>query len=51
VAWVDDLTTDRDPHGYDLCQRHAARVGVPSGWRLDDRRTRVVVPLRERLAG
>jgi hypothetical protein len=40
VAWLDDLTDERDPHAYDLCQRHGARVSVPNGWRLEDRRTR-----------
>lgn len=40
VAWLDDLSDERDPHGYDLCQRHGARVSVPNGWRLEDRRTR-----------
>jgi hypothetical protein len=44
VAWVDELTVDRDPHGYDLCWRHASRISVPHGWRLDDRRELHVVP-------
>jgi hypothetical protein len=39
-AWLDDLASERDPHGYDLCARHAARVTVPHGWSLDDRRAR-----------
>ena len=38
VVWLDDLHEDRDPHHYDLCQRHADRLRVPSGWRLEDRR-------------
>lgn len=37
-AWLDDLHRDRDPHGYDLCERHADRMRVPTGWQLDDRR-------------
>jgi hypothetical protein len=37
-AWLDDLAPERDPHGYDLCDRHAARVTVPHRWELDDRR-------------
>lgn len=37
-VWLDVLVTERDPHAYDLCERHAARLTVPSGWRLDDRR-------------
>ena len=40
VVWLDDLSRDRDPHGYDLCERHSSRLGVPHGWRLDDRRER-----------
>jgi hypothetical protein len=43
AAWLDPLTPERDPHAYDLCDRHAARVGVPVGWRLEDRRSLVVV--------
>lgn len=37
-AWLDHLSAERDPHAYDLCNRHAARLSVPSGWSLDDRR-------------
>lgn len=37
-VWIDVLADERDPHSYDLCARHAARVSVPNGWRLDDRR-------------
>lgn len=40
LVWLDDLTPERDPHSYDLCHRHAARLSVPNGWRLDDRRVR-----------
>ena len=47
VAFLDGLTLERDPHGYDLCERHGARVRVPNGWELFDRRT----DLLERLAG
>ena len=43
MAWLDDMTPDRDPHGYDLCDRHADRISVPHGWRLDDRRAEVEV--------
>jgi len=39
-AWLDLLSAERDPHGYDLCERHAGRLRVPHGWRLDDRRPR-----------
>jgi hypothetical protein len=37
-VWLDDLTHDRDPHSYDLCDRHAGRLTVPQGWQLRDRR-------------
>ena len=38
LVWIDELTAERDPHSYDLCPRHAARLSVPNGWQLDDRR-------------
>jgi hypothetical protein len=38
VVWLDVLHVERDPHGYDLCTRHADRLGVPNGWELRDRR-------------
>lgn len=38
LVWIDELTTERDPHAYDLCGRHGARVTVPQGWQLRDRR-------------
>jgi Protein of unknown function (DUF3499) len=37
-VWLDELRPERDPHAYDLCRRHAARLSVPQGWRLADRR-------------
>jgi hypothetical protein len=37
-VWIDELTAERDPHGYDMCARHAERLSVPLGWRLADRR-------------
>jgi len=39
AVWLDDLSAERDPHAYDLCRRHGARLSVPHGWRLEDRRT------------
>ena len=51
VVWLDDLLGERDPHAYDLCDRHAGRVSVPNGWRLEDRRERVLVSFAPRLAG
>lgn len=37
-VWLDELLAERDPHAYDLCRRHAARLSVPVGWHLADRR-------------
>jgi len=37
-VWLDHLSNERDPHAYDLCERHAQRLSVPSGWSLEDRR-------------
>lgn len=37
-AWLDNLIPERDPHAYDLCERHGERLSVPAGWSLDDRR-------------
>jgi hypothetical protein len=37
-VWLDALAHERDPHGYDLCEVHAARLSVPVGWHLLDRR-------------
>jgi hypothetical protein len=37
-VWLDHLSAERDPHAYDLCDRHAGRLSVPSGWSLEDRR-------------
>lgn len=38
LAWLDPLHAERDPHAYDLCDRHAARLSPPQGWQLRDRR-------------
>lgn len=37
-VWLDDLTAERDPHAYDLCDRHADRLTAPQGWQIRDRR-------------
>ena len=37
-VWLDDLAGERDPHAYDLCGRHAARLTAPRGWQVRDRR-------------
>lgn len=36
-VWLDVLSADRDPHGYDLCRTHANALSVPVGWQLTDR--------------
>ncbi len=37
-VWLDYLSPEREPHMYDMCDRHAQRLSVPRGWHLDDRR-------------
>lgn len=37
-VWIDGLDADESPAGYDLCEDHADRLGVPSGWSRTDRR-------------
>jgi hypothetical protein len=37
-VWLDGLATERDPHAYDLCRRHADRLTAPEGWHVRDRR-------------
>jgi hypothetical protein len=44
-VWLDALSVDRDPHGYDLCAAHAGRLSVPVGWHLLDRREASAVAL------
>lgn len=51
LVWLDDLTAERDPHEYDLCETHADRLKPPSGWHLEDRRRRTHVYDAGRLAG
>lgn len=50
AAWLHDLPGERDPHAYDLCEHHVARLRVPSGWSLEDHRTHST-SLSHRLAG
>lgn len=38
TVWLDALRVEGDPHHYDLCEAHAARLRVPHGWQLLDRR-------------
>jgi hypothetical protein len=42
-VWLDDLSVERDPHAYDLCDRHADRLTAPQGWQVRDRRQTDVV--------
>ena len=53
LVWIDDLSAERDPHGYDLCVRHTRRLSAPNGWRVEDRRTAQVLAMSgfTRLAG
>ncbi len=37
-VWLDELSAERDPHAYDLCERHANRLTAPQGWQVRDRR-------------
>ena len=37
-VWLDPLHPERDPHSYDLCERHAGRLTAPQGWQVRDRR-------------
>ena len=37
-VWLDVLALERDPHAYDLCDRHANRLTAPQGWQVRDRR-------------
>jgi Protein of unknown function (DUF3499) len=37
-VWLDELTDERDPHGYDMCPAHAGRLSAPQGWHVLDRR-------------
>ena len=43
-VWIDELSIEREPHAYDLCEQHAATLAAPQGWRIDDRR-RISTPL------
>jgi Protein of unknown function (DUF3499) len=38
VVWLDPVHIEAHPANHDLCDRHAGRLSVPNGWRLDDRR-------------
>ena len=34
TALIDALSEFREPHAYDLCDDHAARLTAPQGWRV-----------------
>ena len=34
TAVLGPLATRAEPHGYDLCARHAAQLRVPRGWQV-----------------
>lgn len=34
MAVVGPLSTTVEPHGYDLCERHAERLSAPQGWQV-----------------
>ena len=34
TATIDELSEFRDPHAYDLCDEHAARLTAPQGWHV-----------------
>lgn len=34
-AVLGPIATYSEPHAYDLCERHAARLTVPNGWSVD----------------
>jgi hypothetical protein len=38
TVWLDPLLDDDHPARHDLCDRHANRLSVPNGWRLENRR-------------
>ncbi|GAA4265339.1 DUF3499 family protein [Frondihabitans peucedani] len=34
MAVVGPLALASEPHGYDLCERHAERLSAPQGWQV-----------------
>ncbi|BDZ51491.1 hypothetical protein GCM10025867_37320 [Frondihabitans sucicola] len=34
MAVVGPLAVTAEPHGYDLCARHAERLSAPQGWQV-----------------
>jgi hypothetical protein len=33
-AVIGPLATRKEPHSYDLCEKHSLRLTVPVGWRM-----------------
>jgi hypothetical protein len=38
TVWIEGLSDESHPMTHDLCEAHAASLGVPRGWVLQDRR-------------
>ncbi|WP_369824039.1 DUF3499 family protein [Frondihabitans sp. PAMC 28766] len=34
MAVVGPLSSTVEPHGYDLCEKHAERLSAPQGWQV-----------------
>jgi hypothetical protein len=34
MAVLGPLAIRREPHSYDLCERHAERLSAPQGWQI-----------------
>ena len=49
-VWLDELSAERDPHAYDLCERHADRLTAPQGWQVRDRRRTPATPMYHAVA-
>ncbi|GAB2646945.1 DUF3499 domain-containing protein [Gordonia jinhuaensis] len=47
TAVVGPLATVSEPHSWDLCERHAARVTVPRGWEMIRSGTGFARPVRD----
>ncbi|MEU6861081.1 DUF3499 domain-containing protein [Glycomyces sp. NPDC046736] len=45
TAVVGPLSTNREPHSYDLCDAHARRLTVPHGWELVRHQGDYAVPM------
>ena len=44
TVWLEALAAEAHPMVHDLCDRHAARLSVPQGWELVDRRAVATLP-------